>query len=149
MKRMSGTVAAMVYEALLLDPALDSLLARSVLPPGTAPAIYDRWAAPGTPLPYIVLSWSYSPGDHWAKRVAALTVDVFAQGPSAGRAGAIRDRIVVLLDRRLLTATEAGPVRCYVDNDGIAPEDDPQVVHWVVQFSVVFWRCQFVAQLVG
>lgn len=139
--------AQIIYRLLAEDAPLDALLARSVVPPGTSPAIYDRWAAPGTPVPYCVLTWSYAAGAHWAKGQAALVVDVFTVGPSAQAAQAIARRVIELLDRQQPVVPGAGTLRCYLDTEGSAPEDDPEVMHWRLAFTVVCWRGAFIAQL--
>lgn len=134
-----------VYNALEADEYLNTMLAANKLR-GSAPAIYETWAAENTELPYVCLSYVFTTSDHWAKRSIAVSIDVFTASDSL-QAENIKDRIIEILDRSVLQDNEDREVRCYLDNDNILEEDDPQICHWHLEFEAIVWRNGFIEYL--
>jgi len=110
-------------------------------------AVYQSWAERESVFPYIVLTWTFREGIHWGRRDGTLIIDIFTKGNSIIEAEGIRNDIVELLDRQIFDTDEGGRVRCYFDNDGIIPDENPEVCHLSMDFTVRFWRKWFIEKL--
>ena len=143
---MSDTKVIEVLNKILInDDTLKGLLADD-----DGPAIYDTWGEQDTPFPYIIITYRFPVGNHWAKKSGVCNVDIFTKGNSSIEAENIKERVAELWDRQKFSSDESGPaIRPYLDVDGIIPEDTPEVVHWNMEFSVIWWRQAFIRQLVG
>ena len=145
---MSDTkVIEVINKIMINDSTLKGMLARADFDE-TAPAIYDIWAERDVKFPYIINTYRFPEGNHWAKKSGVLNSDIFTKGNSSIEAESIKDRVIFLLDRRIFESDESGSIRVYLNMDGVMPEDTPEVVHWNIEFSVVFWRKKFISQLV-
>jgi len=140
------TVIGTVNNVLIEDSSLASLLSQTSW---GKPAVYESWAERKAKYPYVVLSWRFTPGIHWARRDGYLAVDIFTKGSSSVEAENIRNRIIELLDKRLFSADESGQIRCYLNDDMVVSDEDPEVCHWNMEFNVIFWRKEFIENLVG
>lgn len=140
------SVRTAIYERLANDPALNNLLARSNIEGmEEAPAIYERWAAEGTPFPFINLIWTFGESSaHWVKREGVLTVDIFTGGADSTQNEAIQRRIVELLDHEQTIDPEDGRIETYYQGELDTPEDTPNVIHWSLDFRVDHWRESFI-----
>lgn len=141
---MSDTkVIEVLNKVLINDVILKGLLADD-----DGPAIYDTWGDQNTPFPYIIITYSFPKGNHWAKKSGVCNVDIFTKGNSSIPAQTIKEKVEELWDRQLFSSDESGPaIRPYLEADGIIPEDTPEVVHWNMEFNIVYWRKAFISQL--
>lgn len=148
------SLKTVIYQRLASDVILDGLLSRSVIEGmETEPAIYERWAAPGTQKPYIVLSYSFRAGTGLIKRSGTLAIDIFTGNDDSTENEAIYERLVRLLDmqhhkpgKELISPTD-GPIQVYLENDIEVPEPEPLIVHWRAEFSLSYWRRSFIENL--
>lgn len=143
------TVRDAMYTTLANDPQLNILLARSTVPGMKgAPAIYETWAAEDTPFPYINVTWGFVPGDnHWVKRRGTVTFDIFMNNADTITAERIGRRLGELLDHKELYDPEDGSICSYMDGEGDYIEDEPEVVHLTIDFTVDHWRQGFIKTL--
>lgn len=143
------TVRDEIYKVLATDPELNSMLARSTVPGVEgAPAIYETWAAEDTPFPYINMTWSFAAtGTHWVKRRGTLTLDIFMDSADTITTERIGKRIIELLDHKEYKDPEDGYINCYLDNWNDYIEDDPEIVHHFLDFTVDEWRQGFIKTL--
>lgn len=143
------TVRDAIYKALTNDQELNGLLARSTVPGMKgAPAIYETWAAEDTPFPYINMTWSFSPGErHWIKRRGVVTFDIFTNNADTITAERISKRLEVILDHREHQDPEDGPISSYLDGTGDYIEDEPEIVHMTIDFTVDHYRTGFIQTL--
>lgn len=143
------TVRDAIYITLANDPELDSLLARSTVPGmGAEPAIYETWAAEETPFPYINMTWSFAPGErHWVKRRGVVTFDIFMDNADTITAEQITRRLSELLDHKEHYDPEDGVINSYMDGEGDFIEDEPEIVHMTIDFTVDHWRQGFIKTL--
>lgn len=135
------SIKTTIYQALATDVTLGNVLARHKAAP-SKPAVYEGWAAEDTRKPYICLTYSEVESDHWAKRDSAVLVDIFSENSST-EAEWIRNRIIKILDRQVLHDTDDRYVRCYLDADQIIDDENPDICHWNVEFSALYWRESF------
>lgn len=140
------TVRDAVYKTLANDPELNRLLARSTVPGMQgAPAIYETWAAEDTPFPYINMTWSFSPGEqHWIKRRGIVTFDIFMNNADTITAERIGKRLSELLDHTETYDPEDGYISSYLDGEGDYIEDEPQIVHITMDFTIDHYRLGFI-----
>lgn len=145
---MSNTkVIEILNKVLINDDDLKELLAEAAWGGGD-PAIYDTWAEQDVEFPYVIITYNFPVGNHWAKKSGIFNVDIFTKGNSSVEAEKIKERIAELWDRKQFSSDESGPgIRPYLDVDGIIPEDTPEIVHWNMQFNIVFWRKAFIGHL--
>jgi len=142
-------VIEVLNKVLIDNDPLKAMLASAIFDED-APAIYDSWAEQDVKFPYIVITYRFPAGDHWAKKSGIANVDIFTKGNSSVEAENIKERVMKLWDRRRFESEESGPaIRVYSNSDGVIPEDTPNVVHWNIEFNVVFWRKAFISQLMG
>lgn len=135
------SIQTAIYSQLAADTELAALLAASTIN-AAQPAIYEQWAPPETPMPYINLTYSSTEGNHWAKRDARLYVDIFSSQDST-QAEAIRNRVIKILDRQKITLENGTQARIHSDSDGLAADTQDAVTlttHWEIQFTVFYWR---------
>lgn len=136
------SVITTIYNALAENPVLNNSLARHKLTK-TKPAIYEQWAAEGTEKPYICLNFFFGDSFHWGRSEAAINIDIFTDGDTI-RAEAIRNQVIRILDKRTLPDAEESEIRCFLTNDSIIPEDNPQICHWNIEIQAIFWRNSFI-----
>jgi hypothetical protein len=132
------SVITSIYDLLSSDQDLKSLLASHSLAPDY-PAIYDRWATEDIPMPYIVLSYGFQAGDSTSKIDGSFIMDIFTAGNSTIVAETIRDRLRELLDYNIFFSEGEGIVRTHYLRDGNVPEPEDDVVHWMMEFRVIYW----------
>lgn len=113
------------------------------------PAIFDNWGEKDVKFNYIIASYQFYSGNHYAKSDSIFNADIFTKGPSTIEAEDIKNIIINLLDRQIFESDESGPIRLYLNSDMIIPEDTHDVVHWNVEFRIVFWRKSFIMQLIS
>lgn len=135
-----------IFQQLASDSVLTALLADKPPEVGTGPAIYETWAAADAEMPYINLSFSFSPGQDLAKRTGILSIDIFADGYDTTKIEAIQRRIIELLDIQIINDAEDGPIRLYLANENEIPEPEENVSHWNVSFTVIYFRKSFLTQ---
>jgi len=142
-------VIEVVNGILIDDPILKDMLAEADFDE-TVPAVYSDWAERDVKFPYLVVTYRFPAGDHWAKKSGIINVDIFTKGNSSIEAENIKNRVMELWDRKRFESDESGPaIRLYSNSDGVIPEDTPEVVHWNIEFNVVFWRKAFISQLIS
>jgi hypothetical protein len=146
---MSSGVRTAIYEKLATDPELNDLLARSTVEGmEQQPAIYERWAAAGTPFPYINLTYQFGEsGIHWVKRQGTLNVDIFTGNADSTENEAIAERIAELLDHAATDSEKDGLVRTFYLDETDLLEDTPDIIHWNVVYRVDHWRLRFIEHL--
>lgn len=135
-----------VYDHLEQDPTLRGLLAMSSIDP-TKKAIFDEWADWQTNFPYMVLSFSFSEGNHWAKNETILNIDIFTESDTV-TAEEIKQACIFALDRQtIIDQTDGAQVRFYYNRDGFIVEPTPNISHWNLEFSLHHWRKSFIDHL--
>ena len=134
-----------VYNILASDPELDQELARSIHDSALKqPAIYENWPANHAAIPYIILVWSFPQGGHWAKVNGSLSIHIFVDNMDSLKVDRIRDRITFLLDWEYIRQQTGGLIRVYKgDNDTPVGSESPDVIHWLIDFDVVYYRNNF------
>lgn len=135
-----------IYQQLASDSVLTAMLAEKPREIGIGPAIYETWAPQNAEMPYINLSFSFSPGQDLAKRTGMLLVDIFTDGYDTRTTEAIQRRIIELLDIQIINDAEDGPIRLYLANENEIPEPEESISHWNVSFTVIYFRKSFLAQ---
>lgn len=145
---MSDTKVIEILNGILInDDELGAMLAENSF---GDPAIYDSWAEQDVKFNYMIITYRFPAGDHWAKKSGVCNVDIFTKGPSTIEAENIKEKVMELWDRKRFSSDESGPaIRLYSNVDGVIPEDSPSVCHWNVEFSVIFWRQKFISQLIS
>lgn len=141
---MADKVITTVNQALINDSILSGLLSSSSF--GDS-AVYANWAERESTFDYIVLDWSSLPDNHWAKRSANLEIHIFSKGPSTIAADKIQERLEEILDRQLFESDESGLIRLFLRNESNVPNEE-NVVHVVINFEVIYWRKEFIGQLI-
>ena len=136
-----------IYNRLAGYEPLTAQLAAKAPEVGPGPAIYETWAAPGSSMPYINLVYDFSAGDHEAKREGLLTVHIFTSGYDTLKIESIQQEVINALDWQILRGGAVGPVRLYLQNEAEQEEDKEGILHWIVTFSVVHWRRNFIQHL--
>jgi len=127
-----------IYDVLSNDTELSGLLARSSFNT-LKPAIYEAWASDETEMPYINLTYTTVEADHWGKRDTTLLVDIFTNSDSTVTE-AIKNRVITILDRQKLTLEGDHIARIHSDNETQILEDTSLVLHWEIEFSILYWR---------
>ena len=110
------------------------------------PAVFQTWAEPDTPFPYVVFRISDIASGIGEADVYTLHYWDY-EGGHPGTAKAISWRIVELFDRQRLTHPDFEAIRCNLDTRGLIPEDTSGIVHLAHQFSVIAWREKFIEKL--
>ena len=138
-------LASAVFTKMLNDEVLMDMVATI----DGMPAIFQTWAEPDSPFPYVVFRMDDSASGHWGRRVFTLYIDVwdYNEGGHPGTAKAISKRIVELFDRQRLAHPDFEAIRCSLDTRGLIPEDTSGIVHLAHQFSVIAWRKKFIEKL--
>lgn len=137
------SVITTMFNILSSDQDLRSLLGRHSLAPDYA-AIYDRWVIEDAPMPYIVLSWGFQVGDTPTKMDSSIVMDIFTNGSSTIMAETIRDRLRALLDENVFFSEGEGTVRTHYLRDGNVQEPEDDVVHWMIEFRVIYWDASLI-----
>lgn len=142
---MSQAIAS-IYNILAADPEIDRELSRSIYDKTlTQPAIYENWPGEHATIPYIILQWAFPQGGHWAKVNASLSIHIFVDNMDTLKIDRLRDRITFLLDWEQISQAETGGlIRVYKGaNDTPAGTETPSVIHWLIDFDVVYYRNNF------
>lgn len=137
------SVISTFFDVLSEDQSLRSLLANHTLSPDY-PAIYDRWVTEDAPTPYMILSWGFDAGETATKFDSSIIIDIFTAGNSTIQAEAIRDRLIELLERNSFFSEGEGTVRTHYLRDGNVPEPEDNVVHWMIEFRVIYWDASII-----
>lgn len=135
-----------IYNILASDPELDKELARSIYDKKRKlPAIYENWPGNHATIPYLIMAWAFPQGGHWAKVNASLSIHIFVDKMDTLKIDRIRDRITFLLDWEQISQAETGGlIRVYKGpNDTPAGAESPDVIHWIIDFEVVYFRNNF------
>ena len=134
-----------IYNILASDPDINKELARSIYDETlTQPAIYENWPGENGAIPYIILVWSFPQGGHWAKVNASLSIHIFVDNMDSLKIDRIRDRITYLLDWEYIRKQTGGLIRVYKGaNDTPVGNESPDVIHWLIDFDVVYYRTNF------
>jgi hypothetical protein len=142
------SIITAIYNHLVNDTRLDSLLTRSSLDP-TKPAIYDEWATNETNLPYLCLSFSLGNSEiHFAKQETLLNIDIFTETNSI-LAEDIKEACIFALDRQTIIDDSDGAfIRCYYNRDGQITEPADGITHWNIEISLHHWRNSFIQHLI-
>lgn len=138
-----------VFNLLVANAELNAMLARSDIKGAEElPAIYDLWPGENATMPYIICSWRFPEGAHWAQVNGSLDLDIYTGNGDTTEAEAIKNKALeVLAWQRIRTATE-GQINIYFGgNDEEVPEPEPEVCHWNVNFLVKFWRQGLIAAI--
>ena len=137
-----------IYKMLATDPSLASMLAEKPAELGGGPAIYEKWAAPDSDMPYINLTYAFGPSEGLFKREGSLDVDIFVQGNDSIQIERIANQIINILDIEQPRDPDDGPFRIYLDSESDIPEDDETVIHWNLTFSLYTWRVRFISDFI-
>ncbi|MGN7485353.1 hypothetical protein ACTHPB_27925 [Priestia megaterium] len=137
------SVITTLFNTLSGDLDLRALLAAHSLAPDF-PAIYDRWATEDIPMPYIVLSYGFEAGDVTSKMDSSVVMDIFTAGNSTIMAENIRDRLREMLDHNIIFSEGEGPIRTHYLRDGNIQEPEDDVVHWMIEFRVIYWDASLI-----
>lgn len=137
------SVITTFFNILSSDKSIRGLLAAHNIAPNY-PAIYDRWAIEDIPMPYMVLSYSFQTGDVPTKNDGSLLIDIFTAGNSSIVAESIRDRLIEILEYNTFFSEGEGTVRTHYLRDGNVPEPEDDVVHWMIEFRVIFWDASII-----
>lgn len=141
---MGDTVVTTINQVLINDGTLGAMLSKTTW---NKSAVYENWAEKEVKFPYVVVRWESVPGNHWAKRVSMLYVDIIGEGNSSIEVENIKNRIIGLLDMQRFESDESGQIRVYLGGDYNYPEDTPEVIHWNLDFEVIWWRKDFACKL--
>lgn len=128
-----------IYLILAEDTVLTDALAVKPSDLGQGPAIYETWAAPGTAMPYMNLTYSFRAQGDAITRRGTLGIDIFIDSYDTTRIEAINNRVKGLLSNRRILDEEDGPVFIYLDTEGDVPEPEDGITHWHVDFSITHW----------
>lgn len=141
------SIITTIYNHLVADDRLNSLMARSSLDPNK-PAIYDEWATNETTFPYLCLSFSLGNSDvHFAKQETLLNIDIFTETNSI-LAEDITEACIFSLDRQTIIDEHDGAlIRCYYNRDGQITEPTDGITHWNIELSLYHWRNSFIMHL--
>lgn len=140
------SVITTLYTTLESDERIGALLGQSTIDP-TKKAIYDEWADNYTNFPYMVLSFSFTSGDHWGKNITTLNIDIFTEGDTV-KAEDIKEACIFAIDRKTVQDPHDGAyIRCYYDTDAIISEPTPNITHWNMVFTLHHWRNEFIRHL--
>ncbi len=140
------SVISTVFDVLAGDSDLRTLLASHALAPDY-PAIYDRWAVEDIPMPYMVLSWGFDAGEVPTKFDSSLIIDIFTAGNSTIMAETIRDRLIEIFEINSFFSEGEGLVRTHYLRDGNVPELEDDVVHWMIEFRVIYWDASIINRI--
>ena len=141
------SVNSSIYAHLEADERLRELLAQSSINPSKK-AIYEELAESETTFPYMVLSFSFGLGDHYAKNESILNIDIFSYSNSV-QAEDIKEACIFALDRQTIVDTTDGAyIRCYYNRDGIIVEPTENVTHWNLEIALHHWRNGLINKLV-
>lgn len=135
-----------IYRTLAADTVLNAMLARSTVPGmGEEPAIYEAWASEDTPFPYINITWTFGGSPlHWVKRQGVVTFDIFMDNADTVTTEDIARRIIELLDHQQTHDPEDGYIETYLDGESDYIEDEPEIVHYTMDFRADHWRETFI-----
>lgn len=128
-----------IYLALAGDAVLAGLLAEKPEAIGTGPAIYEHWAAPGTDMPYMNLTYGFGPGADLYTRRGTLDVDIFIGGYDTTMIETISKRVKGILHTLRIRDPEDGPIFLTLETENDIPEDEESVIHWNMTFLVRHW----------
>jgi hypothetical protein len=134
------SVLTQIYNALTNDQELREMLAINTV--NGAPAVFEEWSPEFNEFPYINLFYSIGTGDHWAKREGIVTVDIYGNQDST-QLEKIKNRVIKILDRKILDENEPQQTRIYSGEDHPLQEDEPEIKRWHITFNLVFWRSDF------
>jgi len=136
-----------VYNLLAANEEIVSKLAKSnIVGAENLPAIYDRWPGENAPMPYILLSWSFPEGAHWAQVAANLDIDIYTNNGDTLEAENIKDLCLKCLAWQRISTDSEGQINIYFGGiDEEVPEPEPNVVHWNINFLVKYWRQGLIA----
>ncbi|WP_455920526.1 hypothetical protein [Priestia megaterium] len=95
-------------------------------------------------MPYIVLSYGFEAGDVTSKSDSSVIMDIFTAGNSTIMAENIRDRLREMLDHNVIFSEGEGPVRTHYLRDGNVQEPEDDVVHWMIEFRVIYWDASLI-----
>lgn len=137
------SIQTAIYSRLAGSEQLRGLLAASTINPAQ-PAIYEQWAPPDTPMPYINLTYATNEGSHWGKRDTTLIIDIFTDKDSTN-AEAIKNKLLTILDRQKIDLEHEHQARVHSNRDQQIQEPEPYVTHWEIEFSVYYWRKAWLA----
>lgn len=135
-----------IYNILASDPEIDAELSRSIYDETrTLPAIYENWPGDHATVPYIIMQWAFPQGAHWAKVNGSLSIHIFVDNMDTLKIDRLRDRITFLLDWEQISQAETGGlIRVYKGpNDTPAGTETPDVIHWLIDFDVAYYRNNF------
>lgn len=136
-----------IYNLLAADNTLNGMLARSVIRGAEdLPAVYDTWPGDNAKMPYIICSWRFPEGAHWAQVAANLDLDIYTNSGDTTEAETIKNQCLkVLVWQRIQNDTEGHISVYFGGNDEELPEPEPEITHWNVNFLVKFWRQGLIA----
>jgi hypothetical protein len=137
------SVMSTIFNVLSNDADLVSLLGKHSLAPDY-PAIYDRWAIEDVPMPYMVISWGFAAGDVPTKNDSSVIMDIFTAGNSTIMAEAIRDRLREIFEQNTFFSEGEGTIRTHYLRDGNIPELEDDVVHWMIEFRVIYYDASLI-----
>jgi hypothetical protein len=128
-----------IYDTLAHDTTLNGMLARHKYS-ASKPAIYEAWAGEDAIMPYLNLTYIESESeDHLSKRSCSVNIDVWTEGGTI-EAEAIRNQVISLLKGNIIDDSDDRYIRLYLDGDFLTDEDEPNVTHWQIEFTAIFWR---------
>ena len=144
---MAGDALTTTRRTLLEVGTLAGLLAKDAK--GNTAIYTGRWAPTGAARPYLLINYRTFPTEQRFMRRGPMTFDIFTDGPSTAQAEQIRDAIVTRLDSEIIADEDHYYRFSEVQADGPAPTENSAVAHWLLEFSVRWWRQAFIESRVG
>lgn len=138
-----------IYNLLIANADLTARLAKSNIPGAEdLPAVYDRWPGENAPMPYVICSWSFPEGRHWAQVAGSLDLDIYTNNGDTTEAEAIKDICLKALAWQQIRTVTEGIITVYWGGiDEELPEPEPEICHWNINFLVKFWRQGLIAAI--
>ncbi len=122
-----------LYTRLTDDSALKAAMGNEV-------RLFLTWAKPDAAFPYLVHRIDMRAGGIWPERQGVYLVDIWSNSPNASEIVAIRKRLIELLDEYDFSTTDVKNVKLSLETDGFVPENEVDIFHYALQFSLRLWR---------
>lgn len=127
---MKNTVAEELYSMLDDNAELSSIVVGGV---------HTAWTIEGVK-PRVILGFDFSRIND-LMRGGSVNIDVFVGEADTELASQIAEKIVSILDRKLLNTNETGnTLRVVLESDQLIPDPDSEIIHWSMRFGLRFYR---------
>ena len=134
MMDIQASLLTYLWNKLTSDEELKSLMNGEV-------RLYLTWAAPDSPLPYLVYRIDMSNVADWSPvRRCTLYLDIWSYSPSVNEALNIRKRVMELLDNLSDSTGETTEFYLWIQTDSFIPESTEGMHHYAMQFNLKYLR---------